>query len=80
MVDEYEAFFDSYVEFMEKYKESGGSDASMLLDYARFMQDYADTMDAMEKLEEDEDMSSEELVYYTEAMGRINVKLAKVAQ
>ena len=52
----------------------------MLLDYARFMQDYADTMDAMEKLEEDEDMSSEELVYYTEAMGRINVKLAKVAQ
>ena len=41
---------------------------------------YAETMDAMEKLEEDEDMSSEELVYYTEAMGRINVKLAKVAQ
>ena len=32
--------------------------------------------EALEKIQDDEDMSNEELVYYTEVMGRINTKLA----
>ena len=80
-MDDYEDFFDSYVEFMEKYLSADPSNAAaMMLDYAKFMKDYAVAMDALEKIEDDEDLSKEELVYYTEVMGRINTKLASVAQ
>ena len=79
-MDEYEAFFDSYVEFMKKYKNADASDlASMMVDYTTYMTEYTETMEALEKIEDDEDLSNEELVYYTEVMGRINTKLAEVA-
>ena len=45
-MDSYEAFFDEYVEFMKKYKDSDDP-TSMLADYADYMAKYAD---AMEKL------------------------------
>ena len=80
-MDEYEAFFDSYVEFMEKYTNADPADSlSMMTDYAKYMQDYTEAMEALEKIEDDEDLSNEELVYYTEVMGRINTKLAKTLQ
>lgn len=80
-MDEYEAFFDSYVEFMEKYMDADPADSlSMMADYGKYMQDYTDAMEALEKIEDDEDLSNEELVYYTEVMGRINTKLAKTLQ
>ena len=79
-MDEYEAFFDSYVEFMEKYMDADPADAvSMMADYAKYMQDYTETMEALDKID-DGDLSNEELVYYTEVMGRINTKLAKTLQ
>ena len=80
-MDEYEAFFDSYVEFMEKYTDADPADSlSMMTDYAKYMQDYTEAMEALEKIKDDEDLSNEELVYYTEVMGRINTKLAKTLQ
>ena len=76
-MDEYEDFIDTYVEFMDKYNSADPADsAAMMLDYARYMKDYTETMAALEKIQDDEDMSNEELVYYTEVMGRINTKLA----
>ena len=80
-MDEYEAFFDSYVEFMDKYKNADPTDSlTLLADYTKYMQEYTETMEALEKIEDDEDLSNEELVYYTEVMGRINTKLAKSLQ
>jgi hypothetical protein len=80
-MDEYEAFFDSYIEFMEKYQNASGADSvAMMADYAEYMKDYTETMEALEKIGDDKDMSNEELVYYTEVMGRINTKLAQSLQ
>ena len=53
---------------------------SMMADYAKYMQDYTETMEALDKIDDDGDLSNEELVYYTEVMGRINTKLAKTLQ
>jgi len=76
-MDSYEAFFDEYCEFMEEYKTSSDP-ASMLADYTDMMQK---EVDALTKLDEigSQEMSDEELVYYTEVMGRINQKLASAA-
>ena len=80
-MDEYEEFFDSYVEFMEKYNSANPADsAAMLMDYTKYMKDYTEAMAALEKIQDDEDLSNEELVYYTEVMGRINTKLASSLQ
>ncbi len=76
-VDSYEAFFDEYCAFMEKYSASPGS-PGMLADYAKFMSQYSETMGKLDAIGEEE-MSSQELQYYTDAMARINEKLASVA-
>lgn len=76
-MDSYEAFFDEYVEFMKKYMESEDV-ASMMADYADMMTQYADTMRALEEIDEDE-LSAEEVLYYSEAMARISQKLLEIA-
>lgn len=42
-MDNYEAFFDEYCEFMKKYNESDDT-TSLLADYASYMVKYTDTM------------------------------------
>jgi hypothetical protein len=65
---------------MEKYSNaSPESSASMLMEYADFMSKYSEAMDSLDKIDEDE-LSNEELAYYTEVMGRINAKLIRVTQ
>lgn len=78
MLDSYEAFFDSYIEFMEKYETSDNS-AAMMADYMDFMSQYFDTLEKMEALG-DEEMSDEEAAYYTEVNLRISQKLLAAAQ
>ena len=51
----------------------------MLMEYADFMSKYSEAMDSLDKIDEDE-LSNEELAYYTEVMGRINAKLIRVTQ
>lgn len=81
-MDTYEAFFDEYVEFMNAYINMDTSDAlgvlSMLTEYADYMFRYAEAMEALDELGE-QDLSKEELLYYTEVMGRISQKLISVA-
>ena len=51
-MDAYEAFFDEYIAFMDKY-EQAGSPVSMLTDYLAFLQKYADTMQKFEEIDTD---------------------------
>ncbi|MDO4650908.1 MAG: hypothetical protein Q4B26_19910, partial [Eubacteriales bacterium] len=77
MMDEYEAFFDQYCDFMNKYAENP-SDTSMIMEYANFMTQYVDTMESFEAVESS-DLSNEELKYYIEVTARIETKLLDAA-
>ncbi len=76
-LEDYEAFFDEYIAFMEKYENSDNT-AAMLVDYAEYMQKYSEAMDGLDKMD-DMEMSPEEDALYTETMVRVNAKLAKYA-
>ena len=76
-MDSYEDFFDEYVEFMLKFKAT--EDVLPLMDeYGSMMQQYAETMATLQEIDQDE-LTSEEALYYTEVMLRINQKILKVA-
>lgn len=76
-MDSYEAFFDEYIEFMQSYQQSGNA-LEMLAEYADYMSRYTDAMANMDALGEEE-MSNEELLYYTAVTSRINQKLLAAA-
>ncbi|MBE6985600.1 MAG: hypothetical protein E7434_08360 [Ruminococcaceae bacterium] len=73
-MDSYEAFFDEYREFMEKYIASNGTDLTLALDYAEYVSKYAQMMDAFEAWE-NEEMNAAEAAYYLEVQARITEKL-----
>lgn len=75
-MEQYEAFFDEYVEFMQKYKDSDDT-MSMLSDYADYMEEYEKTMDELEDIDEDE-LTEEELILYEETTLRIQKKLQEI--
>ncbi|UMZ01222.1 hypothetical protein H8S51_005795 [Roseburia rectibacter] len=72
-MDNYEAFFDEYCEFMKKYNESDDT-TSLLADYASYMVKYTDTMQKMNNISEDE-LTDVEVAYYAEVSARISAKL-----
>ena len=78
MMDSYEAFFDEYIAFMEKYKENP-TDMSLLSELSDMLTKEAEMLKEMEGLDQSE-MSGAELAYYLEVTGRIYEKLAKVTQ
>lgn len=71
MMDDYEAFFDSYIEFMKSYDSSN---PVLLMKYMEMMGKYNEAMEALEKIDESE-LTKEELQYYTDTMLRIEKKL-----
>ncbi|MCQ2508051.1 MAG: hypothetical protein MJ097_04610 [Dorea sp.] len=77
-MDSYEAFFDEYVSFMNKYAESDKTDMNMLLEYTNYLSKYAEAMEKMEAIE-DSDMNDAELAYYIDVTARIEKKLLEVA-
>lgn len=77
-MDEYEEFFDDYVELMKKL-EKNPDDPMLLLKSAKFVVQYAETMEALENWEDD-DLNSKELNYYITVTNRINKKLLEVAK
>lgn len=78
MLDSYEAFFDEYIEFMELYEQNPG-DLTLLTKYMEYMTQYADVMEKLSAVE-DEEMSDAELLYYIEVNNRITRKLAEASQ
>lgn len=75
MMDSYEAFFDEYITFMEKYQNADGTAAlSMLSDLSSYMTKYAEYMAKLDAVDQDE-LSPEESVYYLEVSARIMQKV-----
>lgn len=76
-MDSYEEFFNDYVDFMKKYKNSTDI-TSMASDYADYMTKYSDMMQKLNDIKS-EDLSTADLAYYNEVNARITKKLAEVA-
>lgn len=76
-MDSYEEFFNDYVDFMKKYKNSTDI-TSMASDYADYMTKYSDMMQKLNDIKS-EDLSTADLAYYNEVSARITKKLAEVA-
>ena len=77
-MDSYEAFFDEYAEFMQKFSQSSSS-TELLMDYSNYMMKYADAMDKLQKMNS-ENLTIEEQKYYIEVMARIEKKLLEASQ
>lgn len=76
---DYEAWVDSYVEFMEKYKDNS-TDMSLISDYAKFVQQTAEWAEKAEKYQSDlENASPEILGEYVETLGRITKRIVEIA-
>ncbi|SCX32776.1 hypothetical protein SAMN02910436_02852 [Ruminococcaceae bacterium P7] len=73
-MDSYEAFFDSYIEFMKKYKENPG-DLTMISEYADYMSKYTDYMSKLTAIDTTT-LSAADLAYYTEVHTKILKKMA----
>ena len=75
MMDSYEAFFDEYIAFMEKYSKSDNS-LAMMTDYFNWLSKYTDYMEKLEEAD-DEDLSDADMEYYLEVSLRIEKKLIR---
>lgn len=75
-MDEYEAFYREYVDFMKRYQESDYS-LSMLSDYLSMLERLENAENALGNMREGE-MSSEELKYYGEVTLRIAGMLEEI--
>lgn len=76
-MDEYEAFFDEYVDFMLRYGE-GDASPQMLVDYSAMMARYAEMMQGLEDIDSS-NLSVADAAYYTEVMARITARLAELS-
>lgn len=77
-MDSYEEFMNEYCDFMDKYKESDGTDLKLLADYATFVSKYASFVKEFEAWD-NEEMNTTETAYYMDVQTRISKKLLEVA-
>lgn len=76
---DYEAWVDTYVEFMKKYKDNP-TDISLMSDYSKFVQQTAEWAEEAEKYQSDlENASPEILGEYVETLGRITKRIIEIA-
>lgn len=75
-MDKYEEFFDEYIAFMKKYEKSNNT-AAMMKEYAKYMKKYSEVMEKINEIDQDE-LSADDLAYYTYVWARISEKLEKV--
>ena len=76
-MDSYEEFFDEYLDFMNSM-DGEGSGLDVLLRYAVMMERYAEVMDSLDAIGE-EDLSTADELYYLEVLSRISQKLLEAA-
>ena len=76
-MDSYEAFFDEYIEFMQKYKEDP-SDLMLLSEYTDFLSKYTEYMGKLSAIDKEE-LSTADALYYAEVSARISKKLTDAA-
>ena len=71
-MDGYKSFFQRYVAFIQRYNNPENTDKlSMLQDYQEYLAEYTETMDSLNKIDQ-ESLSSEELNYYFETMKEVH--------
>lgn len=76
-MDDYEAFYDEYCQFMEKYKKNP-TDLSLLTEYANMSTKLLE-MDKSFGQWESENMNDAELSYYLEVSSRVAQKILDAA-
>ena len=76
-LDQYETFINGYCDFLEVYlKADTNAQLSMMEDYAAWMNQYAEVMDAVRTLEACQDeMTPAELGYYIEVTARVSQRM-----
>lgn len=78
MMDEYEAFFQEYCDFMKKFQEDP-SNLSLMSEYVDVIKQYTEAVSALDAIETNE-LTEDELLYYLDVTARIERMLAEVAQ
>lgn len=73
-MDDYDAFFDKYVELMKEYKENP-SDMELLTKMTEKLQKETSMLSDLEKIK-NENLNETGLAYYMEIYGRIMKKLS----
>ena len=76
-LDSYEKFIDEYVEFMKTYNSDPANALSMLAEYSRIMETYADFTEKLAQYDENE-MSAADAAYYLEVTTRCTQKMLEI--
>ena len=81
-LDQYEAFIDGYCDFLEVYlKADTNAQLSMMEDYAAWMSQYAEVMDAVRTLDACRDeMTPAQLSYYIEVTARVSQRMIEFSE
>lgn len=77
-MDSYEAFFDEYIDFMNRYK-ANPTNAELLMQSADMLTKEAKMLKEFDEWEKADDMTTAEMAYYLEVHARIYEKLATIA-
>ena len=77
-MDAYEAFFDEFIAFMDKFNSSEGSSEAMLSEYTEIIAKYAAYEKDMAQIDLNS-LSDEEMQYYTAVTSRVEQKMAAFA-
>ncbi|WP_270850019.1 DUF6591 domain-containing protein [Faecalibacillus faecis] len=76
-MNQYEKFFDSYVDFMKAFDKDDAS-AEQLLKYNKFMSEYPKTQEAINNIDTN-NLSDADKAYYVEVTERISNKLLELS-
>ena len=81
-LDQYEAFIDGYCDFLEAYlKADTDTQLSMMEDYAAWMSQYTEVMDAVQTLDACQDeMTPAQLSYYAEVTARVSQRMIEFSE
>lgn len=81
-LDQYEAFIDGYCDFLEAYlKADTNTQLSMMEDYAAWMSQYTEVMDAVQTLDACQDeMTPAQLSYYIEVTARVSQRMIEFSE
>ena len=81
-LDQYEAFVNGYCDFLEAYlKADTDTQLSMMEDYAVWMSQYTEVMDAVRTLDACQDeMTPAQLSYYVEVTARVSQRMIEFSE
>ena len=81
-LDQYEAFINGYCDFLEAYlKADTDTQLSMMEDYAVWMSQYTEVMDAVRTLDACQDeMTPAQLSYYVEVTARVSQRMIEFSE